>query len=174
MLARFIAVSFPNVFVKDDKFLDYMGDRIPRELLPRDPNDNRFTRSRDDGGGRDRGGFRGGRGGGFRSRNNDRGGYRADRSSSDRPASSDRPRFASNDGDSRTDREQRGSFNEGAAPRGFRRRDSGNTGGGYSPERSSSEGRSERKDRGGDHPGIKRSRSGGGSSERTSARRFRD
>ncbi|QDK39682.1 ATP-dependent RNA helicase [Bdellovibrio sp. NC01] len=178
LLARFIVSYFPNVFVKNDKFLDYMGDRVPRELLPRDPNDNRFTSNRD-GGGRDRGGFRGGRGGGFRSRNNDRGGYRADRSSSsfssDRPERSERserPRFAGNDGgEQRTEREQRGNFNEGSAPRGFRRRDSG----GYSPERSSSssEGRSERKDRGGDHPGIKRSRSGG-SSERSSARRFRD
>jgi ATP-dependent RNA helicase DeaD len=45
LLARFIAAYFPNVFVKKDMMLDYMGDRIPRELLPREPND-RFKRNR--------------------------------------------------------------------------------------------------------------------------------
>ncbi|MNK15838.1 DEAD-box ATP-dependent RNA helicase CshA [compost metagenome] len=64
ILARFIAAYFPNVFVKKDVPLDYMGDKVPRELLPRDPRDNRFTSNRDD-----RGGDRGGRGG-------DRGGFR--------------------------------------------------------------------------------------------------
>lgn len=47
LLGRFIAAYFPNVFVKKDLMLDYMGDRIPRELLPRDPKDNRFSRGRD-------------------------------------------------------------------------------------------------------------------------------
>ncbi len=65
LLARFIVAYFPNVFVKKDLFLDYMGDRIPRELMPRDPNENRFTRGREGGGrdsrdSRDGGGYRGG------------------------------------------------------------------------------------------------------------------
>lgn len=73
LLARFIVAYFPNVFVKKDVMLDYMGDRIPRELLPRDPND-RFTgnRDRDDrrGGGDRRGpprrSYGGGSSGGYR------------------------------------------------------------------------------------------------------------
>ena len=83
LLARFIAAYFPNVFVKKDITLDYMGDRIPRELLPRDPRDNRFTRGRQGGGGG---------GGGFRaSRRDDRGGDRGERSErSDRGERGDR------------------------------------------------------------------------------------
>lgn len=178
LLARFIAAYFPNVFVKKDLMLDYMGDRIPRELLPRDPNDNRFTRSREGGG--DRGGYRGNRGGGYRSdrgggyRSDRGGGYRADRGG-------ERREF---NGEERTDREARGNFNEAPTQRGFRRRDdnAGNSyGGGDSrpprreynneqrAERPAWQDKGERKERGGDHPGIKRVRSGG-----NSPRRFRD
>jgi len=46
MLGRFIAAFFPNVFIKKDRELDYMGNSIPRELLPTNPKDNRFTRGR--------------------------------------------------------------------------------------------------------------------------------
>ena len=73
LLARFIVTYFPKVFVKKDIMLDYMGDRVPRELLPRDPNDNRFTRGRSEGGSR---------GGGYR--RNDRGNDRGFERSSDR------------------------------------------------------------------------------------------
>ncbi|MNL42686.1 hypothetical protein D3C87_1651550 [compost metagenome] len=48
--------------MKKDIPLDYMGDRIPREMLPREAGDNRFTENR---GGDRRGGF-GGRSGGGR------------------------------------------------------------------------------------------------------------
>lgn len=71
LIARFIASYFPNVFVKKDQVLDYMGDKVPRELLPRDPKDNRFSSSsggggRSEGRGGGYGGGRGGSGGGFR------------------------------------------------------------------------------------------------------------
>lgn len=67
LLARFIAAYFPQVFVKKDLMLDYMGDKIPRELLPRDPKDNRFTRGNsDDRGPRGGGGRRPSRFGGSR------------------------------------------------------------------------------------------------------------
>ncbi|WP_374028953.1 DEAD/DEAH box helicase [Bdellovibrio bacteriovorus] len=150
LLARFIVAYFPNVFVKKDIMLDYMGDRIPRELLPRDPNDNRFTRNRRDG---DRG-ERSDRGprrsfGGRR----DGGGYRArseggDRDRAPRGETSDTPkaRFANRD-----DRPARSEVT------------------GYRPQRASSDRperseRSERSERGGerterrDHSGIKRFR----------------
>lgn len=152
LLARFIAAYFPNVFVKKDLMLDYMGDRIPRELLPRDPNDNRFSRGRNDGSRRS---FDGGgrRGGGDRDRGGDRGGYRrSDRSdrgeSSERREYSDRPapRFANRD-----DRPARSEVT------GYRPQKSASS---DRPERSE---RSERGDRssGGerrDHSGIKRFR----------------
>lgn len=77
LLARFIVAYFPNVFVKKDMMLDYMGDRIPRELLPRDPRENRFTRGRDDGGPR-------------RSSGGGRGGDRPTAERSERPARFDR------------------------------------------------------------------------------------
>ncbi|MGZ3802305.1 MAG: DEAD/DEAH box helicase [Bdellovibrio sp.] len=89
LLARFIAAYFPNVFVKKDVMLDYMGDRIPRELLPRDPQDNRFSRGRSDDGDRRRSGggrFGGGRGGGGRFNDRKREGDFRDRS--ERPAAS--------------------------------------------------------------------------------------
>lgn len=98
LLARFIAAYFPNVFVKKDLMLDYMGDRVPRELLPRDPNDNRFSRGGRGGGDRDRGGDRPRRSYGSGSGGRSGGGYRnSGPSSSSR--SSDRseapaPRYA--------------------------------------------------------------------------------
>lgn len=149
LLARFIAAYFPNVFVKKDLMLDYMGDRIPRELLPRDPKDNRFTNNRDDrgprrsfGGGSDRGGYRGG---GRR----DGGGYR---SSSDRPSRSEQPRSDrwENNGEARAPREGGGGGYK--APRteerslsGFKR---------FSPGNEERGERTERRE----HSGIKRSR----------------
>lgn len=170
LLARFIAAYFPTVFVKKDLMLDYMGDRVPRELLPRDPNDNRFTRGRSEGGerGGGRGGYRSDRGGG------DRGGYRSDRGGGGRGGY----RGGNRDGGgerSSSDREQRGNFNEAPSQRGFRsRRDEGPTRGEFSGEQ-----RSERPSSGGDrgdrapraeHRGIKRVRPGGAST----SRRFRD
>ncbi len=79
LIARFIASYFPNVFVKKDQILDYMGDKVPRELLPRDPKENRFSAGRSGGGYEDRGG----RGGGgrrpsFRRDGPRDGGYRND------------------------------------------------------------------------------------------------
>lgn len=134
LLARFIAAYFPNVFVKKDLMLDYMGDRIPRELLPRDPNENRFTRGRRDGG-RDDGGPRRSGGGGGRFSGGNRGrGYSArggerseERSASGPSSSSDRPKrtFADRPDRSerteRSDRGERGATNE----RGERREHSG-------------------------------------------------
>jgi ATP-dependent RNA helicase DeaD len=199
LLARFIVAYFPDVFVKKDLILDYMGDRIPRELLPRDPNSpNRFTSNRDGGG--DRGGYRDRprTGGGYRG---DRGGFR-----SNRRDDGDRPRF--NDGGYQHDNNAKGASAPRRAPgaaSAFRAADSapseraersprterydrdenrgnrapaGDNGGG---ERSFRK-RSFSSDRGGDdrgprteradHPGIKRGRpSSGGTS---SPRRFRD
>lgn len=153
LLARFIAAYFPNVFVKKDVMLDYMGDRIPRELLPRDPNDNRFSRgrSRDEGGPRRSSGgggrFGGGRGGGGRFGGNRSGGEsrgngeyrerpegfsertpqfdRAASSNSDRPARSDRGGFNSDRPEraERSERSERGTA--GGVERGERRDHSG-------------------------------------------------
>lgn len=197
LLARFIVAYFPDVFVKKDIILDYMGDRTPRELLPRDPRDNRFTRGRDGGGDRDRGdrprggGYRGG--GGFRSNrgNSDRNEDRGERSfNSDRGG--DRPQRSYNS--DRGDRPQRSYNNDRAADRGERSAD--RSGDRYEskpsrrpygdrPERSASDrgerserpersfnsdrGGEERSERKGDHPGIKRFRPSANSS-----RRFRD
>lgn len=168
LLARFIAAYFPKVFVKKDLMLDYMGDRIPRELLPRDPNENRFTSNRGGDRGGDRGGYRGNRGGGYRSdrgggggyrsndgggysssRNNDRGGYSPERSSSE-------------------SRPPRRDFNEAPAPRGFRRREDGEGSDSRPPRREYSG--EQRSGRTGEHSGIKRVRPGGAST----SRRFRD
>ncbi|UYL09276.1 DEAD/DEAH box helicase [Bdellovibrio sp. SKB1291214] len=200
LLARFIVAYFPDVFVKKDVILDYMGDRIPRELLPRDPNNNRFTAGRDGGG--DRGGYRDRprTGGGYRG---DRGGFR-----SNRRDDGDRPRY--NDGGYQNDAPSRGASaprRSGGASASFR--GNNDAGGGERAERSTSarterydreEGRGNRApagDNGGgersfrkrsfnsdenrgaraerteraDHPGIKRSRPSGGSS---APRRFRD
>ncbi|KYG62410.1 ATP-dependent RNA helicase [Bdellovibrio bacteriovorus] len=174
LLARFIVAYFPNVFVKNDSFMDYMGDRIPRELLPRDAQDNRFTRNRE-GGGDDRGPRRGGGrfggrggGGGFRGRN-DRGdrGERAEFSGGGER--SERPRFNDRGGEDRAPRGERS----------FRARPSEGGVGGFRSERAPRAERSERSERserpasargaearGGDrperrdHPGIKRFRAG--------------
>ncbi|QLY27341.1 DEAD/DEAH box helicase [Bdellovibrio sp. KM01] len=201
LLARFIVAYFPDVFVKKDLILDYMGDRIPRELLPRDPNNNRFTSNRDGGG--DRGGYRDRprTGGGYRG---DRGGFR-----SNRRDDGDRPRF--NDGGYQHDNNGKGASAPRRAPGASSAFRSADAGGEVRAERSSSarterydreEGRGNRApagDNGGgersfrkrsfssdrdenrgnrperseraDHPGIKRSRPGGGSS---APRRFRD
>ena len=189
LLARFIVAYFPDVFVKKDIILDYMGDRTPRELLPRDPRDNRFTRNRDEGGdrgGRPRGGgYRGG--GGFRSnrgnsdRNEDRGGDRPQRSYNsdrgDRPErsynsdrSGDRPErsFNSDRGERSESRPNRRPYGGDRADRGGERSER--------PERSFNADRGgeraergERTERKGDHPGIKRFRPSANSS-----RRFRD
>ncbi len=155
LLARFIVAYFPNVFVKKDAMLDYMGDRIPRELLPRDPNDNRFSR----GGGRggDRNSDRGDRGGDRPRRSYDgggRGGYRGgSRSSSGDRQDSPAPRFARSEGDRpvRTERPERSERSE--RPERFER----------SERAGSSLGGGERRD----HSGIKRSRG-------PSRRSFRD
>ncbi|WP_413581038.1 DEAD/DEAH box helicase [Bdellovibrio sp. HCB288] len=196
LLARFIVAYFPDVFVKKDLILDYMGDRIPRELLPRDPNDNRFTRGRDGGGRDDRprtgGGFRGNRGG-FRGNRRDDG---------DRPRFSDRSyqndapsegagarrsfRGADRDGGRDENRGNRDSrpAREGGASASFRGdRDNGggsfrsrDNGGGERPARRPSfnsdtdESRGNRSERN-DHPGIKRTRPSSGAS---ASRRFRD
>lgn len=153
LLARFIAAYFPQVFVKKDLMLDYMGDRVPRELLPRDPQENRFTRgrSRSGGGGFDRG-ERSDRGGGrFGGRSSDRRGPRSDRDDrgerSDRGGDDFRPR--------RSFSEARGD-NDNSQSRGFRSERSSDR-----PERTE---RSERPERRGDHPGIRRQRSSGGAS----------
>ena len=174
LLARFIVAYFPNVFVKNDSFMDYMGDRIPRELLPRDAQDNRFTRNRESGGddrGPRRGGGRfGGRGGGggFRGRN-DRGdrGERAEFSGGGERA--ERPRYNDRGGEDRAPRAERGE-------RSFRATPSEGGVGGFRSERAPRAERSERSERptsarggearGGDrperrdHPGIKRFRAG--------------
>lgn len=170
LLARFIASYFPNVFVKKDVMLDYMGDRIPRELLPREPGDNRFTRNRDGGGDRgprrDGGGYRRNDGprrdsGGYRPRAQaDAGGERADRGerSSER---SERPRFERGERSSseRSDRGPAPRQYERAAERTVRAERSERS---ERPERSERSERSERPsaDRPPrrDHSGIKRSR----------------
>ncbi len=189
LLARFIVAYFPDVFVKKDMILDYMGDRIPRELLPRDPNNNRFTANRDGGG---RGGYndRPRTGGGFRG---NRGGFRSNRSED-----GDRPRY--NDGGYQNDGPSRGASaprRSGGASASFRGNDRGeqraerserterydrdenrgnreelNVSGGERPfrKRSFNSDRDENRGNRGDHPGIKRSRPGGASS----SRRFRD
>ena len=193
LLARFIAAYFPNVFVKKDLMLDYMGDRIPRELLPRDPNDNRFTRNREGGG--DRGGYRGNRGGGYRggnrgyssdrggdrggySSNNDRGGYRADRSTNAEGSNGggERRSFRSRDNNfGGGERSERREFNrDGGEQRSDReQRGSFNEGTaprGFRKREDSSSDRGERNDRG-EHRGIKRVRN---SSSSSGGRRFRD
>lgn len=185
LLARFIVAYFPNVFVKNDSYMDYMGDRIPRELLPRDAQDNRFTRNRE-GGGDDRGPRRGGgrfggrsgggAGGGFRGRN-DRGGDRGERAESRDFAGgggerSERPRFNDRGGENRAPRAERTERSDrGTGERSsFRAKPAEGGVGGYRSERSE---RSERplSARGGDarssdrperrdHPGIKRFRAG--------------
>ncbi|MGZ3780269.1 MAG: DEAD/DEAH box helicase [Pseudobdellovibrionaceae bacterium] len=108
LLARFISAYFPNVFVKKDLMLDYMGDRIPRELLPRDPNENRFTRGRRDegrpprrssGGGGGRFGNRGGGSGGRYNDDRGNGDFRSERA--ERNERTERPERSSSD---RTDR----------------------------------------------------------------------
>ncbi len=157
LLARFIAAYFPQVFVKKDLMLDYMGDRVPRELLPRDPQDNRFTRGRSrSGGGFDRG-ERSDRGGGrFGGRSSDRRGPRNDRDDrgerSERSGGDDfRPR--------RSFSEARGD-NDNNQSRGFRsERSSERPSERFSSDRSE---RSDRPERRGDHPGIRRQRSSGG------------
>lgn len=156
LLARFITAYFPNVFVKKDVMLDYMGDRIPRELLPRDPQDNRFSRGRSGDGGsggsrRPSGGS--GRFGGGRSS----GGYRGDRSerSSDRPErSSDRPERSSSD---RWDRPAERSASSSNEQRPARTSDRGS----FSSDRPERTERSERGTSSGErreHSGIKRFR----------------
>jgi ATP-dependent RNA helicase DeaD len=188
LLARFIAAYFPTVFVKKDLMLDYMGDRAPRELLPRDPNDTRFTRGRSGGSserGGDRGGYRsdrgGGSSGGYRSGGGGGGGY----SSSNSSTNSDGPRrsFRSSGGSSeRSERPERGNTNEAPSQRGFRKREEGATFNSDSrPARSESSGEqrserpasapTERSPRTGEHRGIKRVRSG---SSPSTSRRFKD
>lgn len=183
LLARFIAAYFPQVFVKKDLMLDYMGDKVPRELLPRDPNDNRFSRGRERGG--DRGGFRGGRFGG---RSGGRGGYRGDRESDNNNNDDFRPRRSFNeargdqDGGPRGFRsENRGESSEGRGFRSDRRSDS-SEGRGFRSERSSSEGRGASSEGRGfrsegrssegraDHPGIRRQRSGTSAPRRSAPR----
>lgn len=168
LLARFIAAYFPQVFVKKDLMLDYMGDRVPRELLPRDPQDNRFSRgrSRSGGGGFDRG-----------ERSDRSGGSRFGGRSSDRrgPRNDDRGERADRGGDDfrprRSFSEARGD-NDNSQSRGFRsERSSERPSERFSSDRSErfSSDRSERsvrpERRGGDHPGIRRQRpSSGGAS----------
>ncbi len=142
LLAKLVAAFHPNVFVKKDVPLDYMGDRVPRELLPRDHQDNRFTAGRESsaGGGGGRaprfGGGRSGGGGGYRgasSSRRDGGGARAEGSeSSYRGASA--PRREASAGASAPRREsaisaaprEAGPRGEGAPRRegGFRKADS--------------------------------------------------
>lgn len=168
MLARFIVAYFPNVFVKKDMMLDYMGDKVPRELLPRDPNDNRFTRNREGGGGgRDRGPRRSF---GRRDRDDrgDRGGDRFDRGgerfAERRGSSSDagfRPFRAEGEGSDRpqrTERAERGERPSFRSDRGGERSDRPARPA-FRAERSE---RSERSERGSgerrEHSGIKRFR----------------
>ncbi|WP_413578190.1 DEAD/DEAH box helicase [Bdellovibrio sp. HCB290] len=197
LLARFIVAYFPDVFVKKDLILDYMGDRIPRELLPRDPNNNRFTSNREGGG--DRGGR-----GGYNDRPRTGGGYRGDRGGfrSNRRDDGDRPRF--NDGGYQKDASSEGSgarrsfrgnsadrdggrdenrgnrgdsrpSREGGASSAFRGARDNNAGGERPARRPSfnsdvDESRGNRSERN-DHPGIKRTRPSSGAS---ATRRFRD
>lgn len=147
LLARFIVAYFPNVFVKKDMMLDYMGDRIPRELLPRDPQDNRFSRGRSrhgDGERSDRGDRP------RRSYNSDsrRDGGRYARSerperSAERSERSERPaRFARSENADRPERSERSSERPERRERS-ERADQGDRGG-FAPRR--------------DHSGIKRFR----------------
>lgn len=178
LLARFIAAYFPQVFVKKDLILDYMGDKVPRELLPRDPNDSRFTRGRSGGGDR----FdRGGRGGGGRfGGGRGRGGPRSDRS--ERTGDDEfRPKRSFGENRGTVEGSQRGFRSEGES-RGFR--SDNNDSRGYRNE--GGEGRSFRSDSGesrgprteggfkserrGDHPGIRRQRSGSSTPRRSPAR----
>ncbi|MEN0058595.1 MAG: DEAD/DEAH box helicase, partial [Bdellovibrio sp.] len=123
LLARFIVAYFPNVFVKKDMPLDYMGDRIPRELLPRDPRDNRFSRSRNNEGysNRDRGGDRNERNDRGSSRSSSEG--RRERSSVS-ASSSYRPRTERSERGPRTEqraeRSERSSFSDRSEPRADR------------------------------------------------------
>lgn len=175
LLGRFIAAYFPNVFVKKDLMLDYMGDRVPRELLPRDPNDNRFSRGRSNDRRDDRDDYRarrpfgGGRGAsaparGFRSEGaraefSGGGEQRAERT--ERPAFRDRPERAERT--ERTERPERSERAERAerSERAFRASSSDSR-----PPRAERSERSERPQRSetdrperrGDHPGIKRFR----------------
>lgn len=188
ILARFIAAYFPNVFVKKDMPLDYMGDKVPRELLPRDPKDNRFTSGRS-GGDRD-GGFRGGSRGPRRF--NDRNGDRRDRRDrDDRGGDRDRAPRSFGNRDDRQEFSDRGERSNDRAPRrNSTRTDSGFRDGGYSErapresgyQKAAYQERGERGDRNNDRSerpsvasGIKRYRGksqkedGGGS-----RRRFRD
>jgi ATP-dependent RNA helicase DeaD len=101
-IARVVAAYYPEVFsVKNDAMLDYVGDRIPQELMPG------AGSSRPPVGGNSRGGYdrrrEGGGGGGYR---NDRGGggggYRGrsgggDRDYSPRGAGGDSPRGGGED-----------------------------------------------------------------------------
>lgn len=183
LLARFIVAYFPNVFVKNDAFMDYMGDRIPRELLPYDPKNNRFSGGRDDGGPRRSsggggrfGGNRGGSGGGYRGRN-DRsdsagGGERSERPRyNDRaPLSVDRteraPRAADRGGERSSERTSFRSPSSEGGGGGFRSstRNEGRAEASRS-DRSERPVRTERSERASserperrDHPGIKRFR----------------
>ncbi|MFM6928618.1 MAG: DEAD/DEAH box helicase [Bdellovibrio sp.] len=194
LLARFIVAYFPDVFVKKDIVLDYMGDRTPRELLPRDPRDNRFTRGRDGGGDRDRGGDRGGdrpRGGGYRpgggfrsnrgSASSDRGADRGERSfNADRGERSEQRPERSYNSDRSEQRPERSYNSDRGADRGersFNADRGGERSGskpsrrpyGDRPERSTSDRGEQRSERQGDHPGIKRFRPSA-----SSTRRFRD
>lgn len=80
VLARFITAYYPQVFFKTDLQLDFVGDRIPRELM---------TGSEGGGYSRPPVGGRSGNGGGYR---NDRGGDRGDRNSNRPRRSYDGPR----------------------------------------------------------------------------------
>lgn len=155
LLARFIAAYFPQVFVKKDLMMDYMGDKIPRELLPRDPKDNRFSRGRRSEGSDDR------------SESRDRGGRRPSRFGGGRG-----PRRSSGDSGRSFDREER-SFNRSESSdtgargeRNFNREDRNVSRSEFSdgpprsdrPRWSQNSERSERPPRR-DHSGIKRVRS---------------
>lgn len=137
LLARFIAAYFPNVFVKKDLMLDYMGDRIPRELLPRDPNDNRFSRGRSndrrrDSDRNDRDDFRSRRpfGGGRRDSGASRG-FRSFNEGGDRPERSER-----SERPERSERSEQSQFGERREHSGIkRRRPGGQSTGASAPRR---------------------------------------
>ncbi len=80
-MARFITAYYPQVFIKSDLQLDFVGDRIPRELMT---GEGAGGYSRPPMGGRSGNG-----GGGYR---NDRGGDRGDRNSNRPRRSYDGPR----------------------------------------------------------------------------------
>ncbi|XGC81961.1 DEAD/DEAH box helicase [Bdellovibrio bacteriovorus] len=168
MLARFIVAYFPNVFVKKDMMLDYMGDKIPRELLPRDPNDNRFTRGRSGDRGGDRGPRRFGRDRGprrdDRGDRGDRGGDNFDRGSekfAERRGASGVGGFRSFRNDERSEKPSFRSERPERSERSDRSERS---------ERSARPERSERSERGSgerrEHSGIKRFRPSANSSKR--------